>query len=302
MLAHELRAEQHAGLRVGDDLHKAAAGPGDHGTRIGKERALADLDRDIARLGIGLGQADGGDLRAAIDAAGDEVQPDARRAARKPLHASRSLRRRDVGQLHRRRNIADGIDAGDARLPVLIRVDAAAVRLRLEAVCEQALPVRAAAEGREHGLARDEVLLAAGGKVDGQTVLALLDALDHGVGKHAHALLLEQLCKVLTELAVHAGQQAVKALDHGNLAAEVAVERGKFHADDAAAHDDDGAVEAVRSLKQLIRGHGKLKAGNGRAGRNGAGGDEDMIRRDGPGILPGDLDAAGSCDAGAAAQ
>ncbi len=39
----------------------------------------------------------------------------------------------------------------------------------------------------------------------------------------------------------------------------------------------------------------------GRAG-TGAGGDEDMIRRDGPGILPGDLDAAGSCDAGAAAQ
>ena len=37
-------------------------------------------------------------------------------------------------------------------------------------------------------------------------------------------------------------------------------------------------------------------------GRNGAGGDEDMLRRDGPGILPGDLDAAGSCDAGAAAQ
>ena len=181
-------------------------------------------------------------------------------------------------------------------------MDAAAVRLRLEAVCEQALPVRAAAEGREHGLARDEVLLAAGGKVDGQTVLALLDALDHGVGKHAHALLLEQLCKVLTELAVHAGQQAVKALDHGDLAAEVAVERGKFHADDAAAHDDDGAVEAVRSLKQLVRGHGKLQTGNGRAGRNGAGGDEDMIRRDGPGILPGDLDAARSCDAGAAAQ
>ena len=170
MLAHELRAEQHAGLRVGDDLHKAAAGACDHGAGVGKKRALADLDRDVAHLGIGLGQADGGDLRAAIDAAGDEVQPDARRAARKPLHASRSLRRRDVGQLHRGRNIADGIDAGNARLPVFIRMDAAAVRLRLEAVCEQALPVRAAAEGREHGLARDEVLLAAGGKVDGQTV------------------------------------------------------------------------------------------------------------------------------------
>ena len=33
--------------------------------------------------------------------------------------------------------IADGIDAGNARLPVFIRMDAAAVRLRLEAVCEQ---------------------------------------------------------------------------------------------------------------------------------------------------------------------
>ena len=37
MLAHELRAEQHAGLRVGDDLHKAAAGACDHGAGVGKK-------------------------------------------------------------------------------------------------------------------------------------------------------------------------------------------------------------------------------------------------------------------------
>ena len=111
----------------------------------------------------------------------------------------------------------------------------------------------------------------------GKVLARLLHALYHRVREDLHALLFQNEREVLPQLLIHVRQQAVHALDDRDGAAEVGVKRGKFDADDAAADDDDGAVQVVAPLKQLVGGHRELKSGNRRAGRDGAGGDEDIV-------------------------
>ncbi len=101
--------------------------------------------------------------------------------------------------------------------------------------------------------------------------------MDHRAREDLHALLFEDEREVLAKLFVHVGQQPVHALDDGDLAAEVCVERRKLDADDAAADDDDGAVQMIAALQQLIGGHGKLQTGDGRARGDRARGDEDIV-------------------------
>ena len=182
-----------------------------------------------------------------------------------------------MGELNFGRDVADGVDVGDARLVALVHGDAAAVHLDRNAIREQAVAVRAAADGAEHGLAGDGLALFLAGEVDGDILTRLLDALDHRVREDLHALLFEDEREALAELLVHVGQQAVHAFDDGHFTAEVCVKRRKLDADDAAADDDDGAVQVVAPLKQLVGGHRELKSGNRRAGRDGAGGDENIV-------------------------
>ena len=109
---------------------------------------------------------------------------------------------------------------------------------------------------------------------DNQAVLALFHPLHHGRREHLHAALFQQLTQVLPQLLVHGGQQPTGALHQGHLAAQVVVKGGKFRPDDAAAHDDDGVIEFVRPLHQLVRGQdaGQVQAGDRRAQGHGASG------------------------------
>ncbi len=166
---------------------------------------------------------------------------------------------------------------GDARLVALVHGDAAAVHLDRNAIREQAVAVRTAADGAEHRFAGDGLLLFLAGEVYGDVLARLLHALDHRVREDLYALLFEDEREALAQLLVHVGQQAVHALDDRYGTAEVGVKRGKFDADDAAADDDDGAVEVAAALEQLVGGHGKLQPRNRRAGRHGAGGNENVV-------------------------
>ena len=73
----------------------------------------------------------------------------------------------------------------------------------------------------------------------GKVLARLLHALYHRVREDLHALLFEDERKVLPQFLVHVWQQPVHALDEGDPAAQVGIKRGKLHADDTAAHDDD---------------------------------------------------------------
>ena len=138
----------------------------------------------------------------------------------------------------------------------------------------------------------------------GKVLARLLHALYHCVREDLHALLFQNERKVLPQLLIHVRQQAVHALDDRDGTAEVGVKRSKFDADDAAADDDDGAVEVVAALEQLVGGHGKLQPRDRRAGRHGAGGNENVVA----GVVVGaavrvrHADAAGAGDERRAAQ
>lgn len=277
MLAHELRAEKLACFGVGDELHKAAARVGDERLGVVEHDVFADLDGDARLLGLGLGEADDRDLRTAVDAARHDGHGCVIFPSVEQVDAGDALRGRHMGELNFGRDVADGVDVGDARLVALVHGDAAAVHLDRNAIREQAVAVRAAADGAEHGLAGDGLALFLAGEVDGDILTRLLDALDHRVREDLHALLFEDEREALAELLVHVGQQAIHAFDDGHFTAEVCVKRRKLDADDAAADDDDGAVQVVAPLKQLVGGHRELKSGNRRAGRDGAGGDENIV-------------------------
>ncbi len=53
------------------------------------------------------------------------------------------------------------------------------------------------------------------------------------------ALLLQDALKLLADLGVDAGQDAVEKFDDGHIAAEAAPDRAEFEADDAGADDEE---------------------------------------------------------------
>lgn len=112
------------------------------------------------------------------------------------VDAGDALRGRHMGELNFGRDVADGVDVGDARLVALVHGDAAAVHLDRNAIREQAVAVRAAADGAEHGLAGDGLALFLAGEVDGDILTRLLDALDHRVREDLHALLLRMSARL----------------------------------------------------------------------------------------------------------
>ena len=61
--------EHHAGGGVGHDLHEAARVAVDEGPGVGRERHLGDPDLAADGEGLGLGQADVGDLGLGEDGA-----------------------------------------------------------------------------------------------------------------------------------------------------------------------------------------------------------------------------------------
>ena len=280
VLAHEGRPQNLVGLGVGHQLHEAAAGVLNDGAGVAEHGAFARHGRDPLLLGLRLGDAHHGDLRRAVDAAGDHVQIHVIGHAAHALHAGGALCRGHMGQLHHGGRVADGVHAGDTGPVVLVHQQALATARRGHALGEHAVPIGAAADGAQHLFAGDGLFRALLQQVDAQAVAGLLQRLHHGVGQHLHALLFQDLLEVLAQLTVHVGQQAVHALHQRDGAAQIAVEGGELHADDAAADDDQRVIEPVAALQQLVGGHnaGQLQPGDGRPHVDGAGGDEDALR------------------------
>ena len=92
MLAHEGRAQNLMGLGVSHDLHEAAARILDDGAGIAEHGALAHHSGNAPLLGLSLGDAHHGDLRRAVNAAGDHVQVNVVGHAVHALHAGGALR------------------------------------------------------------------------------------------------------------------------------------------------------------------------------------------------------------------
>ena len=86
--ADHMRAEQFAGLRVEHGLDEALGLAQRDRLAVADEREFADLDLVAGLLGLGLGQADAGDLRARIGAARDVARSRTDAALAAPAIAS----------------------------------------------------------------------------------------------------------------------------------------------------------------------------------------------------------------------
>ena len=300
VLTHELRTDDLPGIAAGHQLHKAPARVLDDGAGVAEQGAFAGHGGDALLLGLGLGETHHGDLRGAVNAAGDHIQIRASLAAAHPLHAVRPLGRSHMGQLHGGGGIANGVHPGNAGAVVLIHQQALAVQRRIQVRGKQTVEIRTAANGTQDLFAGDGQLLALLLQMDAQALPRLLQGPDHGGGQHLHALLFQNLRQILAQLPVQLGQQIGHALHQRHPAAQVTVKGGKFHADDAAADDNDGGIGRVRPLQQLVGGHdpGQIQAGDGRADIHRAGGGQDALRRiRRPGaVRAGDADLTGGGD------
>lgn len=156
---------------------KQRPGVGDERLGVVEHDVFADLDGDARLLGLGLGEADDRDLRTAVDAARHDGHGCVIFSSVEQVDAGDALRGRHMGELNFGRDVADGVDVGDARLVALVHGDAAAVHLDRNAIREQAVAVRAAADGAEHGLAGDGLALFLAGEVDGDILTRVFSTL-----------------------------------------------------------------------------------------------------------------------------
>ena len=264
MFAHELRAQKPVGLRVGHHLHKAAVALHDDSLCIAEQGALAGFRGNAGRFGLGVRDAHHGDLRTAVDTAGHHVLTNMIVQPAQHFHTGGTLGRSHVGKLHFGADVADGVHTGDGGLVTVVHLDGLAVHLRLAAVGKQSLQIGLPADGAQHHFSGGRAGDVFGDKVDGGAVFAFGHVLHHGVQMQPDASLFQDLRQILAQLPVHGGQQAVHALDNGDVAAQVVVEGGELHADHAAPDDDNGPVQVVAALQQLVRGEhaGQVQSGN----------------------------------------
>ena len=138
-----------------------------------------------------------------------------------------------------------------------------------------------AADGEENLLGGDRLGLVADRVGDGVLRLLVGDALHGCAGDDLDAcgreLLLEDRC----DLLVHAGDEPGQHLDDGDLGAHGDQELGEFHADDAAADDDDAFRQGFHG-QDLVGVHdvGAVDALDGDPAGHGARGDEDRVALD----------------------
>src|SRR5690606_13571616 len=120
-------------------------------------------------------------------------------------------------------------------------------------------------------------------------------------------LLGQHALELAGDLAVHAAQDAVEELDNGDFGAEPRPDGAELQPDDAAADHhharrDPGQIERAGGGDDDLLVERHLDAGNARRFR--AGGDDDVLRLDIPGlaVLAGDGDLALAGDPAGAAQ
>ena len=248
-----------------------------------------------------LGEADGGGLRRGVDDAGDRL------VIHVPAPAGNDLGNGDafflglVGEHGACDHVADGVDAGCGGLEALVHRDAAlAVQFDANALETEALRVGPAADRDQHHVHIERRALAARDRLHGEphALVGALRAGDLGAELEGDLLAPEQPVHLGRDLAVHAGQDAVEELDHGDLGAEPAPDRAHFEADVASA-DHRHACRHLRQRERAGGGDDALLVHLDSRKRRGdaAGRDHHRASRDGARVRPFDLDRAGACQA-----
>ena len=274
--ALEFRPQQ-AAVSVCDELDVARF-PSDEALRVRAHHGAGGLVIHARRFGFVFGEAHGGDLRPGVDDGRDEVEPDPAVPPRDGRRGDARLRLRRVGQLGvSRGDVADGVDMGLAGTAFLIDNDAPPVLFERKG--REPFRKRPPARSDEDAVRRDGLFFSAKGVPHGETVVSALDGGDRRFRDDLHAFFAEIRREVPRQVGAHGRQNAGHRLDDGHFRAKRAVDFGKFHADDAAADDDE-----PRKFRQLCQDGvagvhaGQIGARNGRHRRSGAGSEDDVSR------------------------
>ncbi|PAV92830.1 hypothetical protein WR25_24902 [Diploscapter pachys] len=141
--ADHVRTQQLAGLGVEHRLDEAFRLAQRDRLAVANEGELADLHVMARILGLRFGQADAGDLRAAVGAAGDVPRLERVRVlAGDLLDADDAFVARLMRQPGRAGDVADRVDALDVRPAVAVDLDVAALRLDAQRLQPDILGVR----------------------------------------------------------------------------------------------------------------------------------------------------------------
>ncbi|MNS79726.1 hypothetical protein D3C72_1133880 [compost metagenome] len=248
-VADHVGADQGAGLGVEDDLDEAVDLARRHGLAVHAEREAADLDLALLGAGTLLGDADRGDLRLGVGAAGDGRMDVRRLVGGDVLGGVDAFVRRLVRQPGRAGAVADGVEALDVGLAVAVGLDVAAVQFDAQRLQADAVGVGGDADGRDADLGLQRLGLAVHFNSDLHTLGILGHLSDLGADLELDAALLERLLRGLGDLFVLDRHDAVDGFDDRHLGAQGAIEAGELDADGARADDDEG-------LGQLLGGQG----------------------------------------------
>ncbi len=240
----------------------------------------------LARASV---RPDGGDLRAAVGAAGHaQLVQRMRVEPLDGLDADDALVLGLVGEHGRTGDVADGVDAGDrrcGRAPSATISPFSSLTPSASSPSPSTLPTTPTAE-----IMRSAAMLSRlpSAQLDGRrdAALAAFHLGDLGAGENSNALLLERLARQRRDLRVLGGQDLRQQLDHRHLDAERAIERGELDADGAGPGDQQRA-------RQRRRQHGleigpdafAVRLDAREDARPRAGGDDDMRGRVAAGAL-----------------
>src|ERR1035441_8745542 len=271
--------EELPGLLVEDHFDQALVLAERDGLAVADEGKAADADVDLFILGRLFGQADRGDLRRTISAAGNQqLVHRMRLQALDRLDADHAFVLGLVRQHRGACDVADGVDAGHAGLVEGVDHDAAALGFQSKFFQPEIFDVAGDADSGDHALGGDLLRLAALLDRRGDAVALLVEFGHLGVGQDFDALLLEALARKSLNLMILDRQDLRQHLDHRHLSAERAVERGKLDADGAGADHQQRLRNAGRRHGLKVSPHQFLvRLQAGQHARPRAGGDDDVF-------------------------
>ena len=259
-LAQDVYADQGPVVPAEHELDEPFGRPGDGPPRVGGEASAPDLVVDALPRRFLLSEPDAGDLWDRVDAGRDDrIDGFAARDAERVAHRDAPLLHRRTGQRGRADDISGGVDARSGRPVAVVDNDAAAgVDLDAHLLEPESFGV-ARASGREQQPLRPD--LAAVVEGNDQPVRLARDPVYTYAETDIHAHRLEDPAQVVGELGVDVAEQAVGAIDQGDLRAERGEDRRVLAADRAAADDHDArrrmpdlehalAVEDVRVVER----------------------------------------------------
>ena len=287
VVADHVDAQQFAVLGVRHDLHETVRGFGGQRASVRPERVLAGDDLVARLLRLRHGHADRGDFGVAVPDGGDvPVRHGVFGHARDMLGGDDALVRSDVRQHRLPGHIPDRVDARLVRPAPAVDPDEAILHRDPVLLEAEILGHGPPSDGHEHEIRLLGGLAAVGvhDREDHRARVAV-QVLDVGVREVADPPLPERALERLPDLGVLEGHERVERLDQRDVDSEGVEDVGELDADESRSDDRHLRGELLEAQRLPAADHllaVEFEAGEGV--HHGAGREDDVSRRDLPGL------------------